>query len=108
MLVVLMGLVTPQAVAGQLEVATCQLDRLSYSSRAFADFATRGMRIRRACNPEGPGMRGLITSNVPRRGRVPRGSVARLTMTAPAGTRMTTLEWAGTVRRRDCRYALQL
>ena len=28
--------------------------------------------------------------------------------TRPAGTRFTSFRWAGTVRRRDCRYALQL
>ena len=66
------------------------------------------MKIRRACDPEGPGLRGLITSNVVRRGRVPRGSVAMATISAPAGTRFTSFRWAGTARRRDCRYALQL
>ena len=30
------------------------------------------------------------------------------TITAPAGTRFTSFRWAGTARRRDCRYALQL
>jgi hypothetical protein len=65
------------------------------------------MQTRRACNPEGPGLRGLITANV-RRGRVPRGAVALVAITAPPGTRLTTLRWAGTARRRDCRYALQL
>ena len=45
------------------------------------------MKIRRACNPEGPGLRGLITSNVVRGGRVPRGSVALATITAPRPAR---------------------
>ena len=54
------------------------------------------------------GLRGLITSNVVRRGRVQRGSVAMATISAPAGTRFTSFRWAGTARRRDCRYALQL
>ena len=30
------------------------------------------------------------------------------TLNAPAGTRFTTFRWAGTLRRRDCRYALQM
>ena len=49
------------AAAGEFSVANCQADPLNYSTRAFEDFATRGMTIRRACDPEGPGLRGLIT-----------------------------------------------
>ena len=106
---VLVLLVAPgAAVAGEYSVAACQADQLGFSTRAFDDFATRGMKIRRACDPEGPGLRGLITSNVVRRGRVQRGSVAMATISAPAGTRFTSFRWAGTARRRDCRYALQL
>ncbi|MDP8909347.1 MAG: hypothetical protein M3N47_09590, partial [Chloroflexota bacterium] len=96
------------AVAGQFAVASCQADRVNFSTIAFNDFATRGMRIRRACNPEGPGMRGLITANASGRTAVPRGAVAMVTITAPTGTRFTTFRWAGTARRSDCRYALQL
>jgi hypothetical protein len=96
------------AVAGEFAVANCRADPLNFSTRAFDDFATRGMKIRRACDPEGPGLRGLITGNVVRGGQVQRGSVASATMTAPAGTRFTTFRWAGTARRGDCRYALQL
>ena len=89
-------------------MASCQADRLNFSTQAFSDFATRGMKIKRACNPEGPGLRGLITANVVERGRVARGALALATINAPAGTRFTSFRWAGTVRRRDCRYALQL
>lgn len=96
------------ASAGQFTVASCQADRLGFSTTAFNDFATRGMRIRRACNPEGPGIRGLVTTNVPRPGSVPRGSVALAAVSAPAGTTFTTFRWAGSARRTDCRYALQL
>jgi hypothetical protein len=96
------------AGAGGFQVASCQADQLNFSTSAFDDFATRGMKIRRACNPEGPGLRGLITANVVDRGTVPRGSVALATISAPAGTSFTTLRWAGSARRRDCRYALQL
>jgi hypothetical protein len=96
------------AVAGQFTVASCQADQLNFSTTAFGDFATRGMKIRRACNPEGPGIRGLVTENSTTRGTVPRGAVAMAAISAPAGTRFTTLRWAGSARRRDCRYALQL
>ena len=108
-LLLLVFLVGPGVAAGgEYSVAACQADPLGYSTRAFDDFATRGMKIRRACDPEGPGLRGLITSNVVRRGRVQRGSVAMVAISAPAGTRFTSFRWAGTARRRDCRYALQL
>lgn len=107
LLALLLALPT-EATAGEFQVASCQADSLSFSTRAFEDFATRGMQIKRACDPEGPGLRGLVTSNVVRRGRVPRGAVAVATITAPPGTRLTTFRWAGTARRRDCRYALQL
>jgi len=103
-----MALSADSAVAGEFAVANCQADPLNFSTRAFEDFATRGMKIRRACNPEGPGLRGLITANVVRGGQVPRGAVALATIDAPAGTRFTRFRWAGTLRRRDCRYALQL
>lgn len=99
---------TGTASAGQFTVASCQADRANFSTTAFNDFATRGMTIRRACNPEGPGIRGLITANTTGRGAVPRGSVAMVAISAPNGTRFTTLRWAGSARRRDCRYALQL
>ena len=96
------------AAAGEYKVASCQADRANFSTTAFNDFATRGMTIRRACNPDGPGIRGLVTANATRRGTVPRGSVAMVAISAPSGTRFTTLRWAGSARRRDCRYALQL
>src|SRR5215218_8844135 len=104
----LLGAVLPSdATAGQFTVASCQADRVNFGTTAFSDFATRGMTIRRACNPEGPGIRGLVTANSTRRGTLPRGSVAMVAFVAPAGTRFTTLRWAGSARRRDCRYALQ-
>jgi hypothetical protein len=108
-LVAILATLAPEAAqAGEFSVGNCGADRLNFSTRAFDDFATRGMKIRRACDPEGPGLRGLITSNVVRGDKVPRGAVALATMTAPAGTRFTKFRWAGTLRRRDCRYALQL
>jgi hypothetical protein len=104
----LMALSADGAAAGEFSVANCQADPLNFSTRAFDEFATRGMKIKRACDPEGPGLRGLITSNVVRGGRVQRGAVAMVTISAPLGTRFTSFRWAGTARRRDCRYALQL
>jgi hypothetical protein len=97
-----------EAYAGEFRVANCQSDQFNFSTSAFTELATRGMKVRRACNPEGPGLRGLTTANVVRSGRVARGSFAIVTMAAPAGTRFTNFRWAGTARRRDCRYALQL
>lgn len=96
------------ASAGEFTVASCQADRVNFSSTAFNDFATRGMTIRRACNPEGPGIRGLVTANSTGRGSVPRGSVAMVAISAPGGTTFTTFRWAGSVRRVDCRYSLQV
>ena len=106
--VLLPVLVPATAYAGQFTVASCQADRVNFSTTAFNDFATRGMTIRRACNPVGPGIRGLVTANSPRRGVVPRGAVAMVALSAPSGTRFTTFRWAGSARRVDCRYALQL
>jgi hypothetical protein len=96
------------AGAREYLVGACQADRFNFSTRAFGDFATRGMKIKRACDPEGPGLRGLITANVSRRGSVRRGARAILTLRAPAGTRFVRFRWSGSARRRDCRYALQL
>jgi len=109
LLVLALGVVAAPASAGELRVATCQADQLNFGTSAFTGmFAARGMRIKRACNPEGSGMRGLITSNTVQSGRVARGAVAVATIDAPPGTRFTSLTWAGTVRRRDCGYAMQL
>ena len=93
--VLLAALLPAGASAGQFTVASCQADRVNFSTTAFNDFATRGMTIRRACNPEGPGIRGLVTANSTRRGTVPRGSVAMVAIAAPSGTRFTTLPLGG-------------
>ena len=99
---------TAPAAASEFAISSCLSDRTNYSTQAFEDFATRGMLWKRACNPEGQGLRGLVTSNVPRPGRVPRGSRSGFVMTAPAGTRFSRFTWSGQARRRDCGYALQL
>ncbi len=96
------------ARAGGFFVASCQGDTLGFTTTAFTDFATRGMNIKRACNPEGPGVRGLVTANTLSATAVPRGSVAMAAISAPSGTTFTALSWAGSIRRSDCRYALQL
>jgi hypothetical protein len=104
----LLSFAAPNAGAGVFEVANCEADRLNYSTRAFEHYATRRMMIKRACNPVGPGLRGLIAANVVRNGRVKRGSVALITFTAPPGTYIHDFRWAGTARRRDCRFAIQM
>jgi len=96
------------AAAGTYTINACQADRFGFSSHAFGDYATRGMKWKRACNPAGHGLRGLITGNVVRSGRVERGAQSRFVMDAPAGTRFLSLNWSGKATRRDCRYTLQL
>jgi hypothetical protein len=96
------------AAAGTYTINACQADRLGFSTRAFSDYATRGMKWKRACNPAGPGLRGLITGNVVRSGRVVRGAQSRFIMDAPPGTSFLNLNWSGKAIRRDCRYALQM
>jgi Bacterial Ig-like domain (group 3) len=95
------------ALAGQFTIATCQANG-SYSSGAFQDFATRGMKWRRACNPLGPGLRGLVTANVAREGHVATGAQSAFVLEAPPQTTFSSLSWSGYAHRRDCRYALQL
>ena len=109
----LAGLSASDALAGQYVVGTCQSDHVNFNSRAFVhELPSVGMLIRRACNPNGGGMRGLLTSNnSSRRGgpvRVPRGATAIVRIHAPAGTLITAFEWAGRIERSDCRYALQI
>ena len=96
------------AHAGEFVVGNCQADPLSFGTRAFEDFATRGMKITRLCNPEGSGLIGLVTTNAAGSGRIARGARADAILNAPAGTYFTKFRWAGTTRRRDCSYALQL
>lgn len=66
------------------------------------------MEWRRACNPLGPGLRGLVTSNVVRSGRVAHGAQSAFVLNAPPGTAFSRLRWSGHAQRRDCRYTLQL
>lgn len=96
-----------RALAGEYTIATCQANG-GYSSGAFADFATRGMKWRRACNPLGPGLRGLVTANAAGEGHVAKGSQSAFVLEAPPETVLSNLRWSGYAHRRDCRYALQL
>jgi hypothetical protein len=99
---------SPQsAAAGEFTISSCQANG-AFSSGAFENFATRGMKWRRACNPLGPGLRGLVTANVAREGHVAVGSQSAFVLEAPPQTTMTNLRWSGEAHRRDCRYALQL
>ncbi|MBD0280998.1 MAG: hypothetical protein ICV69_02205 [Thermoleophilaceae bacterium] len=66
------------------------------------------MMWKRACDPEGHGLRGLITGNVVRSGRVARGARSYFILRAPPGTYFRSLVWSGDIERRDCRYALHL
>ena len=101
-------LVSRPAAASEFTINACQADRAEFSTQAFDDFANRGMMWKRACDPEGPGLRGLVTANVVRAGRVARGARSYFVLNAPSGTRFARLSWSGQARRRDCRYALQV
>lgn len=96
------------ATAGEFPINACQADRVGSKTTAFEDFATRGMMWKRACDFQRSGLRGLVTANVARAGRVARGAVSRFVLRAPPGTSFSRFTWAGEARRRDCRYALQL
>jgi hypothetical protein len=104
----LLALLPPgRAEAGEYTIATCQASG-AFESGAFEVFATRGMKWRRACNPLGPGLRGLVTANVARGGHVPVGAESGFVLEAPPETSFQRLRWSGYAHRRDCRYALQL
>ena len=98
---VVLGVGAGGAQAGEFEIGKCQADRLNFSTHGIADFATRGMGIRRACNPEGGGRRGLIVYSVPRGGSVRRGARAAVGLTAPAGTSFSFVRWSGQICRGD-------
>ena len=101
---VLLLMLATSAHAGQFTVASCQADRANFSTTAFNDFATRGMTIRRACNPEGPGIRGLVTANVTRR-RDRAARVGRDGRALGARTGRTSRRSVGPARRADATAA---
>ncbi|HEY0391453.1 MAG TPA: hypothetical protein VGC63_07080 [Solirubrobacterales bacterium] len=100
--------VPPPAAAGEFTITACQADAGEFASTAFENFATRGMRWRRACNPLGPGLRGLVTSNVVQQSHVDAGAQSAFVLNAPPGTAFSTLRWSGYAQRSDCRYSLQM
>jgi hypothetical protein len=97
-----------RAAAGEFTITDCGADGGNYATSAFEDFATRGMRWRRACDPQGPGLRGLVTSNIAGSGRVAEGAQSAFVLEAPPGTTFSRFRWSGAMHRRDCRYALQV
>jgi hypothetical protein len=96
------------ATAGEFTITACQADAGEFASTAFENFATRGMRWRRACNPLGPGLRGLVTSNVVQQSHVEAGAQSAFVLNAPPGTAFSRLRWSGFAQRSDCRYSLQM
>src|SRR3954471_23738502 len=103
-----LAVVPGQAAGGVYTVANCASDPSRYATDAFSIFATRGMRIVKACTPEGERPRGLIVGNTVRPGgTVKRGAVAQISLAAPPGTHFVDYRWAGEPKRSDCRYAIQ-
>jgi hypothetical protein len=106
--VLLLALAPGHASAANYTVGNCVSDPTTYTADAFAVFATRGMKIRKACSPRGDGVRALVVGNVVRRGSIKRGAKAELVLNAPAGTHFVEYRWSGRPVRADCRYAMQM
>jgi hypothetical protein len=96
------------AAAGEFTISSCLADAGRFSSDPFVPLAHPDMRAKRACNPEETGLHGLVTGNVVRAGRVPRGAISAFVLTAPDNTRFARAMWSWQARRRDCRYAFQI
>jgi hypothetical protein len=104
-----MAMASPRpAAAGEFTITACQADAGDFASTSFETFASRQMRWRRACDPLGPGLRGMVVANVVSSGRVAQGAQSAFVLSAPPGTAISRLRWSGEGRRRDCRYALQM
>jgi hypothetical protein len=89
-------------------VANCWSDRIGRSVSAFSNYyANKGMRIRYACAPSGPGLRGVVTQNIPGKRRVQAGAMSEVSIKAPPGTEMLAFTWDARIRRVDCRYAMR-
>jgi hypothetical protein len=107
-------LATPgSAAAGTYTVNACTAERFGFSTQAFVDFPalgipTSGMYMRRACAPTDAAPFGLVAGNIVRSGRVKRGHQAGFVMDAPPNASFVELKWSGKVRRRDCRYTMQM
>lgn len=98
---------TARASAGEFQVLTCDATP-SYSSQAFAVRATRGMWAKRACNPQGQGVRGLVVASMLAGPPLPVRSRSIAQISAPSGTQFSSMSWTGAAMRSDCGYALQL
>ena len=96
-----------ERAVGTYAVANCWSDSEGRSVSAFTHFVHKNMRIRYACGKHGTGLRGVVTQNIPRNGRVKAGSKAEVSIVAPPGTEMLEFTWDARLRRVDCRYALQ-
>ena len=97
-----------ERAVGTYAVANCWSDPNGRSVSAFKPGTNnKGMRIRYACGTRGSGLRGVVTQNIPGKGRVKAGSTAEVSIVAPAGTEMLEFTWDARLRRVDCRYALQ-
>ena len=107
-LLLIVLVVSRPAAAGEYTIHICEADEARYTSSAFEEFAERGMKWRRACDPLGPKPRGIVSANVSRPGRVARGAETGFILSAPPGTSFSRLRWSGHTLRRDCRYALQV
>ena len=89
---------------------TARPTRAASARARSTSFATRGMMIRRACDPEGTGTRGPDhRQRRPPRATVERGAVAHGDDDRARRNAVHELPLGRTARRdRDCRYALQL
>jgi hypothetical protein len=97
-----------ERAAGTYAVANCWSDRIGRSVSAFSNYyANKGMRIRYACAPSGPGLRGVVTQNIPGKRRVQAGAMSEVSIKAPPGTEMLAFTWDARIRRVDCRYAMR-
>ncbi len=102
------ALMPGQATAGVYRVANCS-DGAPPVTDAFNLFATRGMRITKACASRNEGVGGLIVGNTVRSKRnVKRGAYAQVSLEAPPGSTFLAYDWKGQSKRTDCRYALQV
>src|SRR5436190_5706660 len=96
------------ASAGTFVVQSCTRE-VNYDSSAFADRkSSRRMLVKRACNPYGPGLRGLITANRVARRRAQKGDHATVVLSAARGTVLTRLAWSRKFRRPNCDWTVEV
>ena len=98
------------AAAGAYTVRTCEdaPDRGFDSSAFAASRSSSRMFVRRACSGRPRGLRGLVTGNRPSRRLVRRGEHATVVFSAPGGTRLAGVSWAGEVHRADCGWTTEI